>query len=450
MSFTQWCSLIQCLSALSDITELKVLSREFSTSTKKENISTVSEKKGFSILSLKEPTEWQERWFLSSNAKDIGTLYLMFALFSGLIGTAFSVLIRLELSGPGVQYIADNQLYNSIITAHAIMMIFFMVMPALIGGFGKININTIKRYFSLEKESKFKTESELRSKIGPYLAGLIEADGSIAVHSKYSNGQRYRPKILVVFSLADEPLAKKLAFITRAGTVYNKKNAGYILWQIQKTEDVIKIINIINGYMRTPKIEALHRAINWFNEYYNCSIDCLGLDLSPIDSNAWLAGFTDGDGNFSITLTDIKKKGKITSKRVQTFFRLEIRQTYHRDVPVEQVGTSYFSILSKIATYLGVNLLSRIREQKDKVFYSFMVISHSAASHAKVISYFDRFPLYSSKYLAYKDWSYVVEQTKLRAGKVLTQKEISEVERIKAQFNSKRKSFDFSHLDNLV
>jgi len=79
---------------------------------------------------------WTERWFLSTNAKDIGTLYLIFALFSGLLGTAFSVLIRMELSGPGVQYIADNQLYNSIITAHALLMIFFMVMPALIGGFG--------------------------------------------------------------------------------------------------------------------------------------------------------------------------------------------------------------------------------------------------------------------------------------------------------------------------
>nr|YP_010119572.1 cytochrome c oxidase subunit 1 [Ceratocystis polychroma]YP_010119586.1 cytochrome c oxidase subunit 1 [Ceratocystis changhui]YP_010119600.1 cytochrome c oxidase subunit 1 [Ceratocystis uchidae]YP_010119614.1 cytochrome c oxidase subunit 1 [Ceratocystis huliohia]YP_010119628.1 cytochrome c oxidase subunit 1 [Ceratocystis lukuohia]YP_010119642.1 cytochrome c oxidase subunit 1 [Ceratocystis papillata]YP_010119656.1 cytochrome c oxidase subunit 1 [Ceratocystis colombiana]QRB98203.1 cytochrome len=77
-----------------------------------------------------------ERWFFSTNAKDIGILYLIFALFSGLIGTGFSVLIRLELSGPGVQFISDNQLFNAIVTAHAILMIFFMVMPALIGGFG--------------------------------------------------------------------------------------------------------------------------------------------------------------------------------------------------------------------------------------------------------------------------------------------------------------------------
>lgn len=68
-----------------------------------------------------------ERWFNSTNAKDIGTLYLIFALFSGLLGTAMSVLIRLELSGPGVQFISNNQLYNSIVTAHALLMIFFMV-----------------------------------------------------------------------------------------------------------------------------------------------------------------------------------------------------------------------------------------------------------------------------------------------------------------------------------
>lgn len=81
----------------------------------------------FSNLMYKEPSEWWERWFLSTNAKDIGTLYLMFSLFSGLIGTGLSLLIRLELSAPGVQYIGDTQLYNNLITSHAIFMIFFMV-----------------------------------------------------------------------------------------------------------------------------------------------------------------------------------------------------------------------------------------------------------------------------------------------------------------------------------
>ena len=90
--------------------------RGFSTSTINLSQHNVEQVQG-NVLTFKQPTEWQERWFLSSNAKDIGTLYLIFVIFSGLLGTAFSVIIRMELSGPGVQYIADNQLYNSIITA---------------------------------------------------------------------------------------------------------------------------------------------------------------------------------------------------------------------------------------------------------------------------------------------------------------------------------------------
>lgn len=76
------------------------------------------------------------RWLGSTNARDIGTSYIMFGLLSGLAGTAASVIIRLELAAPGNGILeGNNQLYNSIITSHAILMIFFMVMPSLMGGF---------------------------------------------------------------------------------------------------------------------------------------------------------------------------------------------------------------------------------------------------------------------------------------------------------------------------
>ncbi|MBS7670593.1 cytochrome c oxidase subunit I [Croceicoccus gelatinilyticus] len=92
-----------------------------------------------------------QRWFMSTNHKDIGTLYLIFAIFAGVVGGAISGIMRAELAEPGIQYLGwwttflggdganfdeTLHLWNVLISAHGLIMVFFMVMPAVIGGFG--------------------------------------------------------------------------------------------------------------------------------------------------------------------------------------------------------------------------------------------------------------------------------------------------------------------------
>jgi cytochrome c oxidase subunit I len=81
------------------------------------------------------PTGWR-RYVYSTNHKDIGTMYLVFAIIAGIIGGVLSIGMRLELQEPGMQIFPDAHMFNVFTTAHGLIMIFFMVMPAMIGGFG--------------------------------------------------------------------------------------------------------------------------------------------------------------------------------------------------------------------------------------------------------------------------------------------------------------------------
>ena len=400
-------------------------------------------------------------------------------------------------------------------------------MPALVGGFGnkcsnlffksnkirKFNINSTSSNLlnKILLESKNNVLLNKNSKLGPYLAGLIEGDGTFATHDIKSTSKKYRPKIIIVFKLADLPLSEYLQELTNCGTVYKKSDRGYVLWQIQDIIGVYTIVNIINGYMRTPKIEALNRTINWLNGYISVNnnsklpstklilsqiknLEIKGLDNSPIDSNPWLSGFTDADGHFSI---NIHKRTNRNSIRVQLFYRLEIRQSYHRfthecsdahvmnamgdilnddtlmrgsynghvendnenvaafsynaSVPAGTVDNegggqvSFFAIMSKIANYLNTSVLSRSRTVSDKQFFSFIVMSASKSSLIKTTLYFNKFPLLSSKFLDYKSWLHILE---LQQNSTMTTAYLNEAIKTKTDFNKTRTTFSWNHLKN--
>jgi len=171
------------------------------------------------------------RWLLSTNAKDIGVMYIIFAGLSGIVGSALSFMIRKELSGGGeVYFLGNGHDYNVTITGHALLMIFFMVMPALIGGFGRLF-------------SQFTTlinKDNNHHSFGPYLAGLIEGDGTIIVPDI---NKKANALIRICFPSHDKPLVNYLILKIGHGRINNPQKGNYLLLEISTYAGLYHIVN---------------------------------------------------------------------------------------------------------------------------------------------------------------------------------------------------------------
>lgn len=271
-----------------------------------------------------------------------------------------------------------------------------------------------------------------------YFAGLLEGDGSFVTPSRLrdmKNRLRYA-KIKVAFHIDDQPLAE--CFRLRYGGHF-EEHENYVVWTITKKDQIIAVCSDINGFLRTPKIHDFSKMIAFIkSQDPSIPFEVLPLDESPIGSNAWLSGFSDADSNFHLHIS-ARKNGR---KRVQISFRIEVKQFYDRHLIKNSQNFSTFTpICNTIAEFLNLGIYHRVREGK---YYSIIICTTSVNTNAKVVDYFEKFPLFSSKYLNFLSWKKMHKMQEKRCH--LTPKGLKICENIQKNYNRNRKTFSWNHL----
>lgn len=203
---------------------------------------------------------------------------------------------------------------------------------------------------------------------------------------------------------------------------------------------------LLNGNMRTPKIEALYRLIDWFNARSNSDnlkISKLELDSSHLSSNAWLAGFIESDGNFYCGF-DLNSEG--IAKIVKCYMRISQKRSYKLNSEIPYHQNTNLDIMEKIREFLSVRNVTEIKRIKENyVKLAYEVRTTKKESCDLLINYLTNYPLFSSKHQDFLDWKKLHEIRIAKSYKSLegTSKLIS----LKNSMNTKRTQFNWDSLN---
>jgi NADH:ubiquinone oxidoreductase subunit 2 (subunit N) len=266
-----------------------------------------------------------------------------------------------------------------------------------------------KKKASISKSKGFGFYSNVSlysTNLGPYLAGLIEGDGHIYVPDV--SGKKYVPYIEIAFDIKDRPLFEKIQEKLGGGYFFIKSNNQSGRLTIKKKIVLIKLINLINGYMRTPKKEALHRLIDYLNFNNNLKLIKYEIDKSDVLGNSWLSGFLDADGNFYLNFKFSQVRSSVNTKIISIIYymRLSQRQFYTRKKN-PSLKISYFDVMNKIAKSLNTSVITITRKRINYEEHGYLIRTDKIISKNIIFSYLDKFPLFGYKYFSHKNIGYI-------------------------------------------